>query len=147
MHAQQIFVAALVAFGATLTQASPIEVRGLGDIKLGSLGSISCNLARAKIVGALSAAKSAANSITDATVKQATLDGINAANGGISNIGKALVAGTASPTSEREKVEAGIKAAAAAAQGGDQTDPNVAEATKSLANAAKAGQDVLAQCK
>ncbi|KAL8409733.1 hypothetical protein RB594_006232 [Gaeumannomyces avenae] len=144
MHAQQIFVAAFVAFSATLTQASPID---LGNIKLGSLGSIKCNLARARIVGALSASKSAANSITDATVKQATLDGINAANGGVSNIGKALVAGTAPPSSEREKVEAGLRAATAAAQGGDQTDANVAKATKSLADAAAAGQDVLTECK
>ncbi|KAL8383415.1 hypothetical protein RB595_006934 [Gaeumannomyces hyphopodioides] len=146
MHPQQIFVAALVAFGATLTQASPIELRGLGDIKLGSFGSVSCNLARAQIVAAMSASKSAANGITDATVKQATLDGINAANAGISNIGKAIAAGTTPPAEERNKVEAGITAATAAAQGGDQTDANVAKATKSLADAAKAGQDVIAKC-
>ena len=147
MHAQQIFVAAVVAFGATLTQAGPIEPRALSDIDLGSLGSISCNVARAKIVSAMSTAKTAADGITDSTVKAATLNGINQANAGISNIGKAIAGGTAPPAEERTKVEAGITAALAAAAQGDNADSSVAKASKALVDAAKAGQDVLAECK
>lgn len=77
-------------------------------------------MARLKIVQAMGAAKTAANGIADETVKTATLDGINQANAGISNIGKAITSGTAPPAAERTKVEAGITAAIAAAAGGDQ---------------------------
>ncbi|KAK6827332.1 hypothetical protein PG990_008953 [Apiospora arundinis] len=117
MHAQQILIV-LAAAAVSLTEA-----RSFIAPRQSSLGSAACNAARLRIVSALAQTSNSAGDIADA-----------ATNGG------------APPADARDEVEAGLQAAGAALQGGDQSDAAVASASASLQKAAKAGGDVVAEC-
>lgn len=136
---------------------------------LGQLGSIQCNIARVRIVGALGDAGDAISNIQDPATSAAASAGLDQANGGISQIASAIVAGEAPPAEGRSEVEAGLKAMGTALTAGDRyvslkalgnlsrpifnlltphdsTDAAVGDAQSALADATAAGQDVVAQC-
>ena len=58
--------------------------------------------------------------IADATVKDGTVAGLDAAGDGIKAIAKALFTGGAPPAEARDAVKAGLDASTAALAGGDQ---------------------------
>ncbi|KAK7996512.1 hypothetical protein PG989_004552 [Apiospora arundinis] len=140
MHAQQILIV-LAAAAVSLTEA-----RSFIAPRQSSLGSAACNAARLRIVSALAQTSNSAGDIADAATKSATEAGLSQAQGGIRTIAQALVSGGAPPADARDEVEAGLQAAGAALQGGDQSDAAVASASASLQKAAKAGGDVVAEC-
>ncbi|KAK6853921.1 hypothetical protein PG995_010733 [Apiospora arundinis] len=141
MHAQQILIV-LAAAAVSLTEARELLHRP----RQSSLGSAACNAARLRIVSALAQTSNSAGDIADAATKSATEAGLSQAQGGIRTIAQALVSGGAPPADARDEVEAGLQAAGAALQGGDQSDAAVASASASLQKAAKAGGDVVAEC-
>ncbi|KAK1675534.1 hypothetical protein BDP55DRAFT_552445 [Colletotrichum godetiae] len=142
MYAQQVLVTFLMATSATLTSARSIERRQL----LGNLGSLSCNVARLQILGALGNTEDAVSQITDTTVQDAANAGLQQARGGISQIAKSIVSGDAPPAASRDEVAAGLAAAGTALSGGDASDQAVADAQAGLDKSVKAGQDVVANC-
>ncbi|TLD33284.1 hypothetical protein PspLS_01284 [Pyricularia sp. CBS 133598] len=139
MHAQQYIIAALMAFGAAVTEARALEPRQLGDL--------ACNVARLQIVNALSATKKNVGDIQDPAVKTAAQAGVKQAQDAIGVIGKAIISGSKPPANARDDVAAGLTATGTALQGGSKDDKAVADATSNLTKAAKAGQDVVAKCK
>ncbi|TLS22775.1 uncharacterized protein PpBr36_06724 [Pyricularia pennisetigena] len=139
MHAQQYIIAALMAFGAAVTEARALEPRQIGDL--------ACNVARLQIVSALSATKKNVGQIQDATTKTAAQAGVKQAQDAIGVIGKAIISGDKAPASARDEVAAGLAATGTALQAGSQDDKAITDATSNLAKAAKAGQDVIAKCK
>ncbi|KAK8119814.1 uncharacterized protein PG998_004440 [Apiospora kogelbergensis] len=139
MHAQQILIV-LAAAAATLTEArSFIAPRQ-------QQSSAACNQARLAIVTALAQTRNSAGDIADAATQSAAEAGLDQAGAGIRTIAQAIVGGGAPPADARDEVEAGIQAAGAALQNGDQSDQAVTSAAASLQKAASAGQDVVAQC-
>ncbi|KAK1599052.1 uncharacterized protein LY79DRAFT_206561 [Colletotrichum navitas] len=138
MYASQVFAFLLVA-AAALTEARAIEPRQIGNL--------SCNLARLKIVGAISSTKNSVGDIQDPAVKDAAAAGLKQANDGISNIASALLTGEKAAAEDRDAVAAGLQATDTALQGGDQTDDAVKKAGDSLQKAVAAGQDVVSECK
>ncbi|KAI6377157.1 hypothetical protein MCOR25_002653 [Pyricularia grisea] len=139
MHAQQYIIAALMAFGAAVTEARALEPRQIGDL--------ACNVARLQIVNALNATKKNVGDIQDATVKTAAQAGVKQAQDAIGVIGKSLLAGEKAPATARDDVAAGLTATGTALQGGSKDDQAVTDATSNLAKATKAGEDVVAKCK
>ncbi|KAK2052324.1 hypothetical protein LY76DRAFT_583633 [Colletotrichum caudatum] len=138
MYASQVFAVLLVAATA-LTEARVLETR--------QIGGLGCNVARLKIVSAISSAKDAVGGIQDATVKDAAAAGLSQASGGISNIASALISGQKAGADDRNTVEAGLTATGTALQGGDQNDAAVVKAGGFLEKAVSAGQDVVSKCK
>ncbi|KAH9889699.1 hypothetical protein F4778DRAFT_753740 [Xylariomycetidae sp. FL2044] len=129
----------LIIVGAAVASARSIHPRQIQ-------GSAECNAARARIVSALGDTKDSVGQIQDATVQDAASTGLNQAQAGILQIGKALIAGDAPPQDGRDQVDTGLAAAGDALAGGDTTDPAVADAQESLDEAVQAGQDVVANC-
>jgi hypothetical protein len=84
----------------------PVESRQL----LGSLGSTQCNLARLRIVGALTRSGQSIDAIQDETVKTAASTGLDQANLGVSQIAQAILTGEAPPQESRDIVAAGLAA-------------------------------------
>ncbi|UQC91227.1 uncharacterized protein CLUP02_16761 [Colletotrichum lupini] len=134
MYAQQILVTFLMATSATLASARSIERRQL----LGNLGSLSCNVARLQILGALGNTEDAVSQITDTTVQDAANAGLQQARGGIAQIAKSIVSGAAPPAASRDEVAAGLAAAGTALSGGDASDQAVADAQAGLDKSVKA---------
>ncbi|KAH6988349.1 hypothetical protein EDB80DRAFT_689931 [Ilyonectria destructans] len=142
MLGSRFILATLLASVASVTQAAAINPRQL----LGQLGSIQCNIARVRIVGALGDAGDAISNIQDPATSAAASAGLDQANAGISQIASAIVAGEAPPAEGRSEVEAGLQAMGTALTAGDSTDAAVGDAQSALADATAAGQDVVAQC-
>ncbi|KAH7564391.1 hypothetical protein J3E72DRAFT_26430 [Bipolaris maydis] len=107
---------------------------------------IACNVARFQIVSALADTSDSVDKIKDQTVATAAKTGIDQATNGIGEIAKAILAGEAPPAASRNETATGITAATTALGGGDASDPAVVSAQSSIADAAKAGEDVVAQC-
>ncbi|WDK15411.1 hypothetical protein CGRA01v4_06692 [Colletotrichum graminicola] len=138
MYASQVFAFLLVAATA-LTEARAIESRQIGNL--------GCNVARLKIVSAISSTKSSVGDIKDPAVKDAAAAGLKQANDGIGKIASALLTGQKAAATDRDTVAAGLQATGTALQGGDQTDDAVKKAGESLQKAVAAGQDVVSKCK
>lgn len=152
----RVIVAALVATApAAVSGYNSVKIRrdlsdvisGLfGDVKLGSLGTVSCNVARLDIVKSLADTKNAVTNITDPAIKQAAQDGLKQADDGIATIAKAIVAGQAPPAAGRDTVAAGLAATGNALMGAASNETAIVDAMSSLADSVKAGQDVVANC-
>ncbi|PVH96095.1 hypothetical protein DM02DRAFT_535952, partial [Periconia macrospinosa] len=110
------------------------------------LGGLGCNVARLQIVRALGQTGNDISGIQDASVKQSAQAGVDQANDGIGQIAQALLAGEAPPQDGRDITEAGLTAASSALAAGDASDPAVASAQGSIADAISAGKDVVAKC-
>ena len=137
----------------------------MGQLLGGGLGGLQCNLARVRIVGALGDTEDAVAQIQDGATQAAATAGLEQAQGGISQIAQAIVAGDAPPASGREQVEAGLTAVGEALASGDayalllpdecrymltdavyRTDGAVIDAQEGLDAAVAAGGDVVANC-
>ncbi|KAK2021601.1 hypothetical protein LX32DRAFT_658326 [Colletotrichum zoysiae] len=136
MYASQVFAVLLL-----------VLTRRLGVLETRQIGGLGCNLARLKIVSAISSAKGAVGDIQDPAVKDAASAGLSQANDGIGNIASALLSGQKAAADDRNTVEAGLTAAGTALQGGDQNDAAVVKAGGFLEKAVSAGQDVVSKCK
>jgi hypothetical protein len=93
---------------------------GLGNIQLGGLGSLDCNLARLRIVNALGDTEASVSEIEDPATQSAAADALGQAQGGIQQIAQAIGAGEAPPQDSRGQVEAGLTAAGEALASGDR---------------------------
>ncbi|KAI1081106.1 hypothetical protein F5B20DRAFT_71977 [Whalleya microplaca] len=142
MYTQHILTTALLITSAAITSAGTIDRRQILD----KLGSIPCNAARFRIVGALGDTKDAVGQIQDAGVQDAASTGLQQAQDGIGQIAQAIITGQDPPQAGRDQVEAGLGAAGDALAGGDANDTAVSDAQTSLDKAVKAGQDVVANC-
>ncbi|KAH7161927.1 hypothetical protein B0J13DRAFT_534953 [Dactylonectria estremocensis] len=132
----------LLASVVSVTQAAALKPRQL----LGQLGSLQCNIARVRIVGALGDADQAIGNIQDQATSTAAAAGLSQANAGISQIANAILAGEEPPAESRSEVQAGLEAMAAALTANNSTDPAVGDAQSALTAATAAGEDVVAQC-
>lgn len=105
----KVIISALLALtsvsAATIPATNSIDI-----IKSRQLGGIACNIARLQVVSALGDAEDAVGQIQDADTQSAAQAGLDQANGGISEIASALVAGETAPDSGRASVEAGLTA-------------------------------------
>jgi len=84
-----------------------------------NLGSLNCNLARLRIVGALGDTETAVGEIEDPATQEAAAAGLTQAQGGIQQIAQAIAAGEAPPEDGRAQVEAGLTAVGDALGAGD----------------------------
>lgn len=109
MFASKVIVS---AFLATLVSAAAVDPRQLA-------GGLACNIARLQIVNALGSTEDAVAQIQDPATASAAQAGLDQANGGISEIASAIVAGDAPPDSGRAEVEAGLQAVGSALDGAD----------------------------
>ncbi|KAK2608118.1 hypothetical protein N8I77_006751 [Diaporthe amygdali] len=134
MYAFRVIVAALFAIS---TSASVVERQ---------LGGIGCNVARFQILGALGDAKDAISQIQDPAVQTAAQQGLDQANGGISQIASSLLSGAAAPADSRDAVAAGLAAMDSALSAADDSDAAVGDAKTAVADATTAGQDVVSKC-
>ncbi|KAF7534761.1 hypothetical protein G7054_g5951 [Neopestalotiopsis clavispora] len=137
MYSPQLLVATLIAASAALTGALSIQPRQ---------DSLACNLARFQIVKAIGDTKSAVADIQDPAVQSAAAAGVKTAQGGVAQVAGSILTGAAPSADGRDAVESGLNATSAALAGGDASDPAIATAQTSLADAVAAGQDVLANC-
>ncbi|KAJ7661535.1 hypothetical protein DFH06DRAFT_375740 [Mycena polygramma] len=137
----------LALFVATAAVAAPLNQQRAG------LGSIQCNIDRAKIVVTLATTGAAVKKIdtTDpatATAVTTAQAGLTAAGDGIKQIALALVTGSAPPADARDATKQGLLDAQTALTG--ITDPTVnatlADAQSKLAAAIQDGDDVVADC-
>lgn len=108
MFAAKVIISVLAA---TAVSAATLPTR--------QIGGIACNVARLQVVSALGDAESAISSIEDADTASAAQAGIDEANGGISEIASAIVAGELAPDSGRASVESGLTAANSALSAAD----------------------------
>lgn len=113
MFSSKVIITALLA---TLVSAATVEQH---HHHRRQLGGIACNVARLQIVGALGDTEDAVGQIADADTASAAQAGLDQANGGISEIASAILAGEAPPDSGRAEVEAGLEAVGSALSAGD----------------------------
>ena len=74
------------------------------------MGSVQCNVARVRIVGALADAGKSIDSIQNTKVQTAANAGLDQAKDGVAQIAKAIFSGDAPPQDSRDQVEAGLTA-------------------------------------
>lgn len=117
MFASKVIVATILAVCASAAVINPAPAAA--NNKPRQLGGIACNVARLQVVSALGNAESAVGQIQDADTASAAQAGLDQANGGISEIASAVLAGEQAPDSGREAVEAGLTATNAALSAGD----------------------------
>ena len=84
-----------------------------------ALGSIQCNIARYRIVGALGDTGDSVSEIQDTATADAAQAGLDQANGAIKTIAQSIVTGAAPPQDARDEVETGLTAAGEALASGD----------------------------
>lgn len=111
MFSTKVIVSALFAAASVSAAAVQLESR--------QIGGIACNVARLQVVGALGDAETAIGNIQDTDTASAAQAGIDEANGGISEIASAIVAGEQAPDSGRASVESGLTATNSALAAGD----------------------------
>ncbi|KAJ6465946.1 hypothetical protein C8R47DRAFT_45735 [Mycena vitilis] len=136
----------LALFVATAAVAAPVNPRA-------GLGSVQCNIDRAKIVVTLALTGAAVKKIdtTDpatATAVTTAQAGLTAAGDGIKQIALALVTGGAPPADARDATKQGLLDAQTALTGITDATVNatLADAQSKLAAAIQDGDDVVADC-
>ncbi|TBU25353.1 hypothetical protein BD311DRAFT_741195 [Dichomitus squalens] len=151
-------VVLLFAF-LSLFASSQIYAAPTREIVARQVGDLTCNFDRLSIVAGLATLQGTlkklsgqvTNDTTAAAGLQTVTDAVSGAEGAIGVIAKALLTGQAAPADARTQVQANLTAAQTALAAINSTDStisaNLDKATTQLANAALAGQGVVANCK